>query len=247
MSYAECAARAAADFRDFCSNPYPGRVIIVGLDQTGDHIIQLYALTGRSENSRNRVLLQDETGRLYTEAADPAKVKDPSLIIYNAMREAGLLHYIVSNGDQTDVIGLLSEGDSLEQALAGRPFEFEPDQSHTQRITAALKLTRGLPSVTMVILRKSPFDDRCDRASHRLNLHQGFGYGIMTYAGDGDPLPPFLGDPLLLPLKGGIFEIAESYWGALNNANRIALAVKQIDVASGRSMIRIINKYSQVK
>lgn len=227
-------------------NSYPGRGIVAGLDETGEYMVQVYWIMGRSENSRNRVFKADnETGRLFTEAANPSKVKDPSLIIYNAMREA-VPYYVVSNGDQTDtVMNDLDYGPfSLERALNRR--EYEPDPNHTQRITAVSKIAMGGRQLLMMsILRKSRFGGRCDRSTYELDTGPGFGFCITTYAGDGNPLPPFSGDPLLMPLVGGMEDIAHSYWNALNEENRVSLAVKWIEIFNGRSDIYIINKYTQ--
>lgn len=239
--------QAQANFFNLSQNPYPGRGIVAGLDETGQYMVQVYWIMGRSENSRNRVFkADDETGRLFTEAADPSKVKDPSLIIYNAMLEAPPF-YVVSNGDQTDtVIGELNRGPFfLESALCGR--EYEPDAPNfTQRITAVGKLDSRLGQrIMMSILRKSRFGDRCDQHTYELHSGPGFGFCVTTYSGDGDPLPPFRGDPLLMPLVGGAEDIARTYWDALNEANRVSLAVKWIEIGNGRSDIYIINEYTQ--
>lgn len=116
---------AQANFLALSQNPYPGRGIVTGLSETGEHLVQVYWIMGRSENSRNRVFkADDETGRLFTEAADPSKVKDPSLIIYNAMRERGdwysTLDYVVSNGDQTDTVVESAGPLYLNRVLDGR-------------------------------------------------------------------------------------------------------------------------------
>jgi hypothetical protein len=203
---------------------------------------------GRSENSRNRVFAVDnETGRLYTKPADPKKVKDPSLIIYNAMRENGGF-YVVSNGDQTDTImvDIGREGPfSIAKALSNR--RYEPDEPNfTQRISAVCLLTKSGVSFDMSILRKSTVGDGCDRLTYPLNPTAGFGYCITTYAGDGDPLPPFHGDPLLVPLMGNMHEMAQTYWNTLNKDNRVSLAVKVIEKNTGKSDTCIINKYTEV-
>lgn len=238
------ATLAQANFLALSQNSYPGRGIVAGLDETGEYMFQVYWIMGRSDNSRNRVFKADDlTGRLYTEAADPSKVKDPSLIIYNAMLEA-VPYYVVSNGDQTDtVINDLDRGPfSLDLTLGSR--QYEPDEPNfTQRITAVSKLAKGSGQLLMMsILRKSRFGERCDRLTYELESGPGFGFCITTYASDGDPLPPFCGDPLLMPLVGGMVDIAQTYWGALNEANRISLAVKRIEIGNGRSDIHIINK-----
>lgn len=240
--------KALDNFGRLCENPYPGRGIVVGLNKTGSHIIQVYWIMGRSENSRNRVFkADDDTGRLYTEAADPAKVKDASLIIYNAMRERGP-RFIVSNGDQTDTVMKFPAPLYLDQALAGR--KYEPDgPNFTQRITAVTTFEPGGSSFAqMSILRKSLFGDGCDRLHYSYRLYEGFGHCITTYAGVGDPLPAFRGDPLLMPLdqEHGIEEVAVDFWNALDDQNRVSLAVKFIEIGNGRSDIHIINKYRQV-
>ena len=227
-------------------------------------MVQVYWIMGRSENSRNRVFkANDETGRLYTEAADSSAMRpeDAALIIYNAMLEA-VPFYVVSNGDQTDTVmddldvynvlsgrppyadTVMVEPFSLGLALSNR--EYEPDvPNFTQRITAVSKLCQGGQRTMMSILRKSRFGDRCDQHTYELHPGPGFGHCITTYSGDGNPLPPFCGDPLVMPLVGGLEDIAQAYWGALNEANRVSLAVKWIDISNGRSDIRIINKYTQ--
>ncbi len=228
------------------TNPYPGRGIVVGIDRTGGYMVQVYWIMGRKENSRNRVFGIGDNGRLFTEAADPSKVTDPSLIFYNAMREVGL-YYVVSNGDQTDtVISALGPNTfSLDLALRGR--EYEPDlPNFTPRITAVSSIAKGRTALFMSVLRKSPFGEGCDRFTYELTPAPGFGYCITTYSGDGDPLPSFSGDPVLMPLVGGIEEIANDYWVALNGENRISLAVKSIQISSGNSSIHIINKYAKV-
>ncbi len=238
---------AKANFLALSRNPYPGRGIVVGLDETSEHLIQVYWIMGRSENSRNRVFkADDQTGRLYTEAADASKMKDPSLIIYNAMLEEWG-YYVVSNGDQTDTVvkwlGQPHGPFSLEPALMGRLYE--PDEPNfTQRITAVSKIALGRSQlILMSILRKSQFSGRCDRLTYELDVNPGLGFCITTYSGDGNPLPPFRGDPLVMPLIGGMKDVAEAYWEALNPENRVSLAVKWIEKFNGRSDIHIINKY----
>ncbi len=241
-------ALAQANFSALSQNPYPGRGIVAGLDETGQYLVQVYWIMGRSENSRNRVFKADgETGRLFTEAADPAKVKDPSLIIYNAMRERGdwynTLDFVVSNGDQTDTVTNSVGPLYLSRVLDGRMYE--PDEPNfTQRITAVHSLWKEKPQLQMSILRRSMFGAARDRIEFVYDyLYPGFGHCITTYVGDGNPLPPFRGDPLVMPLTGGREDIARTYWDSLNEANRVSLAVKWIEIGNGRSDIHIINKY----
>src|SRR4051812_24731021 len=82
------------------ANPYPGRGIVLGLSTDDAYAVQVYWVMGRSDNSRNRVLVEDKEGVVRTEAFDPSRVQDPSLIIYNAMRSAPMesIAHVVSNG-----------------------------------------------------------------------------------------------------------------------------------------------------
>ena len=225
-------------------NPYPGRGLIAGMDESGASLVQVYWIMGRSANSRNRVF-ESEGGRVWTAPADPSKVKDPSLIIYNAMNELRGL-YVATNGDQTDTI--------VEAALAGADWRaaldtrvYEPDAPNfTPRIAAVCSLRQGVHVAELAVLKKSAFGDGCDRHTFRLErFGQGFGHCVTTYMGDGDPLPSFRGEPYVLPLPGGIDAVAETIWNALNEENRVSLAVKFIDVEKNASTLRIINKYAK--
>lgn len=237
---------AQANLAALRSNPYPGRGIVAGLDETSQYLVQVYWIMGRSENSRNRVLkTSPHTGQLYIEPADAAKMKDPSLIIYHAMREMGQ-RYIVSNGDQTDTVAEYQGSSYLNVALKSRLYE--PDEPHfTQRITAVSSLAkRSKGYVQMSILRKSVFGETRDSSTYEYISYPGFGHCITTYAGDGSPLPSFRGDPLIMPIRGGLQAVAETYWDALNVENRVSLAVKFIDKRKASSDIHIINKYEQL-
>lgn len=225
-------------------NPYPGRGIVIGTDKTGKYMVQVYWIEGRSPNSRNRVLTEKD-GAVFTEAADPAKMKDPKLIIYNAMRERGP-RYVVSNGDQTDTViqGIRSRYNLMDTMMER---EYEPDEPNfTPRITGLCSLDSLDPRFQLAILRRSPWGT-CER--HFFTYEQvaaGFGYCIHTYMGDSDPLLSWHGEPLLMPLKGGIEEIAASYWDKLDEANRVSLAVKFIHMELGVSDTNIVNKYTKV-
>lgn len=262
MDNIRLALLAEANLHNLGFNPYPGRIIVCGLDETGEFLVQFYAVMGRSENSRNRVLVRGEYGddiTVSTVAADPSKVKDPSLIIYDAMEFVYLnddtpLH-VVSNGSQTNDVAnepdpTLSLGDKLCDWL------YEPDEPNfTPRITATScwesPVAGGDPwllSVEMSVLRKSPWSDECDHLLYRINdIGRGYGYCIHTYMGDGNPLPAFQGEPYLLPLRGNAEQIANAYWQTLNHENRVALVVKFIPKdASIPPKIVIINEYEKV-
>ena len=103
-------------------NTYPGRGIVIGESKDGKKAVTAYFIMGRSANSRNRVFTAKDGG-IITEAADPSKLEDPSLIIYAPVRVLGKTT-IVTNGDQTDTIfDLMSQGKSFADALRTRTFE----------------------------------------------------------------------------------------------------------------------------
>jgi IMP cyclohydrolase len=230
------------------ANPYPGRGIVIGMDEKGENLIQVYWIMGRSANSRNRVFAKNDSGRVFTEAADPTKVKDPSLIIYNAMREdRNKIYYVVSNGDQTDTVmdKYATDRRSLGTTLLRR--QYEPDAPNfTPRITALLD--RGCCCIAQVsILRKSRSDDSCERITFEYeSFAPGFGFCVTTYLGDGDPLPSFRGEPYPVPLAGDAEEITRTYWDALDPENRVSLAVKTIHIKTGVSSVCLQNKYEKV-
>jgi IMP cyclohydrolase len=235
------AKRAFAERIEQCS--YPGRGLVVGRDSAADWL-QVYWIMGRSENSRNRRFVA-EGGTLRTEAVDPSKLADPSLVIYEAMLERPGL-YLVSNGDQTrTAYEGLARGESFEEALANR--EREPDAPHyTPRITALLDLSRERPALALSILRASDGDAAAtDRTSFRpAPPPPGLGRGLTTYRGDGDPLPSFRGDPLWLPLAGGAEDVLDAFWQALDAGNRVALAVKRVPAVGGPGTILVRNRFA---
>lgn len=222
---------------------YPGRGLVVGRGSSGEWL-QVYWIMGRSENSRNRRFVADAGGTLRTEAVDPAKLADPSLVIYEAMLELPG-RYLVSNGDQTRTLhDALAAGGDFAAALATR--EREPDApNYTPRISALLDL-RAEPALALSILRANDADPACtDRTTFRpAPPPVGLGLGLTTYLGDGDPLPSFRGDPLWLPLSGDPHAVLESYWQALDAANRVALAVKCIPAAGGPSELLVRNRFA---
>lgn len=213
--------------RHITENAYPGRGVVVGRDGSGAWVL-IYWIMGRSDNSRNRRFTV-AGGVVRTEPVDLSKVEDPSLIIYEALLER-LGVQIVTNGDQTRTIhDALAAGGSFASALMTR--DREPDApSYTPRISGMLDLSGAEPSVQLAILKA----DRCDPARTDRAFFcpppptAGIGYGLTTYMGDGNPLPSFTGDPLLLPCVGTPVEILDAYWNALDDDNRISLAVKSV-------------------
>ena len=223
-------------------NPYPGRGLVIGRSGEDTWSI-LYWIMGRSTNSRNRKFVAD--GRtLRTEPVDPALVKDPSLIIYEAMLDLPGI-YLVSNGDQTRTMyETLKNNGRIEDALATR--EREPDAPNfTPRISGMLDFKDGTVKVELSILKANPLDSAyTDRFFYKPAIPRaGFGFGLTTYVGDGNPLPSFAGEPVLLPCNGSAEELLESYWSALNEENRISLAVKEISGHGGRANLLVRNRF----
>jgi hypothetical protein len=226
------------------NNGYPGRGIILGLTPDGQNYVQIYWIMGRSENSRNRIFV-NENGFIKTKAYDEAKVTDPSLIIYYPGKFTGGSH-IITNGDQTDTIfNTLNSGGTFESALNTR--QFEPDAPNfTPRISGIVnrKSTSNQYEYQLSILKGvKDYPDICIR--HYFNYETaipGVGHCLHTYIGDGNPLPSFTGEPYILELQNDINQLASFYWDVLNQENRISLLVKFINITSGASEIKIINK-----
>lgn len=240
-------------FEAFGSNPYPGRGFVVGVSDDGRFLVQVYWIMGRSENSRNRVFRQDG-GRVYTEAADPSKVSDPSLIIYNAMidvetgthlRNGQRTYAIVSNGAQTDIA---ANGIPRRLHETLRQCEYEPDKPNfTPRITALsvwLSQDRKESEIELSSIRRAP-NGTCERHFHTYeNVTPGTGYCLTTYDGDGEPLPSYDGEPYLVRLEGSPVHLMSEFKKALNPENLVSIAVKSIP-KDAPSKVLIHNKYKQ--
>ncbi|MDC0230090.1 IMP cyclohydrolase [Deltaproteobacteria bacterium] len=234
---------AARNFsRHISENVYPGRGIVLGRNHENSWIV-IYWIMGRTSNSRNRIFTH-EKGILRSEAADSSMVADPSLIIYNAMRDLDE-YIVVSNGKHTDTICKgLEDGKSFYTALNSEKHEPDPP-NYTPRISGIIQ--REEESMALSIISKSDFS--VEQSEHRFyrctNTAPGYGYCLTTYLGDGNPLPSFKGDPFMLPLQGNAEQIANFYWQELNQDNRISLAVREL-TQTGEDQLKIINR-NQVK
>ncbi len=225
-------------------NSYPGRGIVAGMTPDGTKAAAAYFIMGRSENSRNRIFAERD-GSVYTEPFDPAKVKDPSLIIYAAIRSREN-RLIVTNGDQTDTIySALGQGLSFSAALERRAFE--PDAPNfTPRISAMLTFGENSFRYEMSILKSADAaGSACNRYTFAYAPLPGLGHFLHTYAGDGNPLPSFQGEPERMAVCDGIDEMAERLWNALDADNRISLYVRYTDLKTGKIENRLINKYQK--
>ncbi len=224
------------------NNAYPGRGIIIGKSEDGKYAVTAYFIMGRSENSRNRVFVEDGEG-IRTQAFDPSKMKDPSLIIYAPVRVLGN-KTIVTNGDQTDTIYEgMDKQLTFEQSLRSR--EFEPDApNYTPRISGIMHVENGTYNYAMSILKSDQGDpSSCNRFTFAYeNPKAGEGRFIHTYMGDGNPLPSFEGEPELIGLSGDIDGFTEEIWNALNEDNKVSLFVRYIEIATGKYETRICNK-----
>ncbi|WP_199617540.1 IMP cyclohydrolase [Paenibacillus alkalitolerans] len=236
-------ALAERTISELKKNSYPGRGIIIGLTPDGSKYVQVYWIMGRSENSRNRVFIAEENGFLRTEARDPAKLSDPSLIIYYPVRHLNGAH-IVTNGDQTDTIyEALQNGGTFEGALATRTYE--PDgPNFTPRISGIVDLNDNLNAYKLSILKTNENDETQTKRQyfHYENAIAGYGHFISTYRGDGNPLPTFDGEPKLAPLFDDAEATARYYWELLNDDNKISLLVKTIRRDNGEAALTVLNK-----
>lgn len=228
--------------KELQGNSYPGRGIIIGRSADGSKAVTAYFIMGRSQNSRNRVFVEEGEG-IRTQAFDPSKLTDPSLIIYAPVRVLGN-ETIVTNGDQTDTIyDGLKEGLTFEQSLRSR--EFEPDgPNYTPRISGLMHVEDGSYDFSMSILKSNQGDpSQCNRYTYSYdNPKAGEGRFIHTYMCDGNPLPSFEGEPKLISIPDDMDGFVETLWNSLNPDNKVSLFVRYIDIATGKYETKIINK-----
>lgn len=223
-------------------NPYVGRGIVIGKTADSKRAAIAYFIMGRSENSRNRVFVE-EGDTVMIHPFDASRVEDPSLIIYAPIRvyENKL---IVTNGDQTDTVyEALKKGEGFATALTRRAFE--PDAPNfTPRISGMLTFAAKDFTYEMSILKSA---DECGTACNRYTFSYaalpGLGHFIHTYVTDGNPIPTFMGEPERVAIPNDIDEMTETVWNNLNENNRISLYVRYVDLESGKYERRLINRY----
>ena len=226
-------------------NTYPGRGILIGVTPDGENAVAAYFIMGRSANSRNRIFVKKQ-GAVFTEPYDPAKVEDPSLIIYAALRQCRN-HLIVTNGDQTDTIrdGFLA-GKTFEESLRSR--EFEPDApNYTPRISGVLNFQgeKNFSYELSILKSVDAAGSACARYHFAYPGTPGLGHMIHTYICDGSPLPTFEGEPKRVKMENDIQEFSETLWGALDGENKISLYVLYINLKNGRSQDKLFNKFKK--
>ena len=208
--------------KELQGNSYPGRGIIIGKSADGTKAVTAYFIMGRSENSRNRVFVEEGEG-IRTQAFDPSKLTDPSLIIYAPVRVLGN-KTIVTNGDQTDTIYEgMDKQLTFEQSLRSR--EFEPDgPNYTPRISGVMHIENGIFNYAMSILKSNNGNpESCNR---------------YTFAYEN----PAAGEPKLIAIPDDMDAFADSLWNSLNADNKVSLFVRYIDIATGTYETKIINK-----
>lgn len=223
-------------------NSYPGRGIVIGKSKDGKYAVTAYFIMGRSENSRNRIFVEDGEG-IRTKAFDESKLSDPSLIIYAPVRVLGN-KTIVTNGDQTDTIyELMDKQQTFEQALRTR--EFEPDApNYTPRISGIMHVENGSYNYALSILKSDNGNPAsCSRYTYAYEKPlDGEGRFIHTYMEDGNPLPSFEGEPKLVEIDGSIDSFTDKVWNSLNEDNKVSLFVRYINIEDGTYETRIVNK-----
>ncbi len=231
-------------------NEYPGRGICIGKTPGGNKSMIAYFIMGRSVNSRNRVFESIEGG-IRTKAADPSKMTDPHLIIYNPV-----LTYqgttIVTNGDQTNTIrDFLVRNDfpgfGYEAALNTRTFE-DDKPNWTPRISGVVNMCTGSYKLSIIkscdgdekSVQRFTFDYPEPRACE--------GHFISTYKCNGTPIPSFAGEPLHVIIdEDDPNKYADKIWKALNDENKVSLFVRAIDLATQTYRDIIINKYEALE
>lgn len=227
--------------QDLAGNSYPGRGIVIGQSADGKNAVIAYFIMGRSVNSRNRVFVEEGAG-IRTQAHDPAKLSDPSLVIYAPVRVLGE-DTIVTNGDQTDTIyDFLKEGKTFEEALRTRTFE--PDgPNYTPRISGIVERGEGSFTYKLSILKSCGGDpDFAQRFFFEYAPKAGLGHFIHTYKQDGDPIPSYEGEPTPVFIEGDIDAFTASLWENLNQDNKVSLFTRFIDLETGKAETRIVNK-----
>jgi len=226
------------------TNAYPGRCIVIGMTEDGKKAVIAYFIMGRSGNSRNRVFVKEQDA-LTIYPFDPALVEDPSLIIYSPIRRWEN-HVIVTNGDQTDTIyEHLQQGSSFEAALDTRCFE--PDSPNfTPRISGMLSCKDGSFTYKMSILKSADAEgSACNRFTYSYQPLPGLGHFIHTYVCDGNPIPTFQGEPERVRIDSDIDRFTETIWNSLHAENKISLYVEYLDLATGKTEDRLLNKHSK--
>ena len=221
-------------------NPYVGRGIVMGKSEDGTKAVTAYFIMGRSENSRNRVFVENGD-EVIIHPFDASKVEDPSLIIYSPIRKIDN-KLLVTNGDQTDTIyDFIAGGKTFEEALDTRCFEPDPP-NWTPRISGMFTFGEKLTYKMSILKSADAEGSECNRYTFSYNSLNGIGHFIHTYVTDGNPIPTFMGEPERVAVPNDIDEFTDKIWSNLNELNKISIYVRYIDLATGAVENRMINK-----
>ena len=150
----------------------------------------------------------------------------------------------MTNGDQTDTIyeGMDAQK-TFEMSLRSR--RYEPDApNYTPRISGIIHLDKNDFNYALSILKSAdgnPDGDERFTFTYSPAL-AGRGHFISTYVDDGNPIPSFEGTPIPVAIEGDIDEFTANVWQNLNEANKVSLFVRFIDLADGSCETRIVNK-----
>ncbi len=228
--------------KELASNAYPGRGIVIGKSEDGENAVIAYFIMGRSVNSRNRVFVEQDNG-IRTQAHDPAKLSDPSLVIYAPVRVLDN-KTVVTNGDQTDTVyEFLQQGKSFTEALKTR--KFEPDApNYTPRISGLVEQADGDFTYKLSILKSCNGNpDAPQEFFFDYTPVNGMGHFIHTYKCDGAPrIPSFEGEPKMVKIEGDIDTFTNDLWTNLNEDNKVSLFTRFINLKTGETATRIVNK-----
>ena len=232
--------KAVSLTKEISSTTYPGRGIVLGRTADGSKAVIAYFIMGRSENSRNRVFVENGD-EVIIHPFDASKVEDPSLIIYSPIRKIDN-KLIVTNGDQTDTIyDFIAGGKTFEEALDTRCFEPDPP-NWTPRISGMFTFGEKLTYKMSILKSADAEGSECNRYTFSYNSLNGIGHFIHTYVTDGNPIPTFMGEPERVAVPNDIDEFTDKIWSNLNELNKISIYVRYIDLATGAVENRMINK-----
>lgn len=226
-----------------CQKKYPGRGIFFGRSLDGKDIYIAYFIMGRSENSRNRILKADGLD-IKTKAFNKEKMKDPSLIIYTPLKTLNNI-IILTNGDQTDTISdFLLRGKTFEDAINTR--DYEPDKpNYTPRISGIVDFSKEEPAYKISIIKAMVNNEKVYTERHFFYYEKsipGMGHLIHTYKNDGEPLPPFCGEPIAINIKSDFDSFVNELWACLNFENKVSLLARKINIYNFENYTKIINK-----
>lgn len=229
---------------------YPGRLIIIGQEETTEKVSVVYAITGRSVSSQARKMERKENA-IWVKPTDKDLLKKGNidLLIYPSVfcLSQGIA---ISNGKQTvDIMACLGQSESAAEILAFalKNWDYEPDEpTFTPRISGCILSNK---SAALSLIRKAP-DGSSLRNIYEFSVVPGKGKMIMTYEGENrDPLPSFEGEPREVEIRGSTpQELANRVYGSLAPKEggqdfRVAVVcVFWIDMLSHKFDTHIINR-----